>query len=62
MKALVFREKNTLENFRIKLEEVPEPTLNEYDVLVSVARPLLSIRVMPIFAGPKILKKAGIEY
>lgn len=36
MKALVYRQKNTLDNFQIKLEEVPEPILNENDVLVSV--------------------------
>ena len=35
MKALVYRQKNTLDNFQIKLEEVPEPTMNENDVLVS---------------------------
>jgi NADPH2:quinone reductase len=36
MKALVYRQKNTLENFQIKLEEVSDPILNEKDVLVSV--------------------------
>jgi NADPH:quinone reductase len=36
MKALVYRKKNTLKKFRIKLEEVPDPILNENDVLVSV--------------------------
>jgi NADPH2:quinone reductase len=36
MKALVYRQKNTLDNFQIKLEEVPDPALNENDVLVSV--------------------------
>src|SRR5277367_2887531 len=36
MKALVYRQKNTLDNFQIKLEEVPDPILDEHDVLVSV--------------------------
>ena len=36
MKVLVYRQKNTLDNFQIKLEEVPEPALNENDVLVGV--------------------------
>jgi NADPH:quinone reductase-like Zn-dependent oxidoreductase len=36
MKALVYKQKNTLEDFQIKLEEVPDPILNENDVLVSV--------------------------
>jgi NADPH:quinone reductase len=36
MKALVYRKKNTVKKFRIKLEEVPDPILNENDVLVSV--------------------------
>jgi len=34
----VYRQKNTLDNFQIKLEEVPEPTMNENDVLVSANR------------------------
>lgn len=36
MKALVYRQKNKLEDFQIKLEEVSDPILNENDVLVAV--------------------------
>jgi NADPH:quinone reductase-like Zn-dependent oxidoreductase len=34
MKALVYREKNTLEKFQIKLEEVSDPILNAESVAV----------------------------
>lgn len=36
MKALVYEKAHTLENFAIKLVEVEEPTLREFDVLVNV--------------------------
>src|ERR1700722_10524061 len=36
MKALVYEKANPLENFGIKLTEVPEPAIRELDVLVQV--------------------------
>lgn len=36
MKALVYREKNTLDNFAIRLEEVAELKIRETDILVRV--------------------------
>lgn len=36
MKALVYRQKNTLDNFGIRLEEVAEPEIRETDILVQV--------------------------
>ncbi len=34
MKALVYDKAHSLEDFAIKLAEIPEPTLREFDVLV----------------------------
>ena len=36
MKALIYEKAHTLENFAIKLVEVEEPSLREFDVLVKV--------------------------
>ena len=36
MKALVYDKAHSLEDFAIKLAEIPEPTLREFDVLVDV--------------------------
>jgi NADPH:quinone reductase len=36
MKALVYEKAHTLDNFAIKLSEVAEPTLREFDVLVDI--------------------------
>jgi len=38
MKALVYRQKNTLNNSQIKLEEMPEPALNENNVLCTIGK------------------------
>ncbi|WP_255505005.1 hypothetical protein [Algoriphagus sp. Y33] len=36
MKALVYRQKNTLDDFGIKLEEVMDPKISETDILVRI--------------------------
>jgi NADPH2:quinone reductase len=36
MKALVCGKAHTLDNFAIKLDEIEEPTLRDFDVLVNV--------------------------
>ncbi len=38
MKALVYDKAHSLEDFPIKLAEIPEPTLREFDVLADVHR------------------------
>jgi NADPH:quinone reductase-like Zn-dependent oxidoreductase len=53
MKALIYEKAHSLENFAIKLAEVPEPILREFDVLVDIH----AIRINPGEAFIRIFEK-----